>query len=143
MTIWSGMLLIVLNLFSFSCIGNPIDTIISNERIQLTTTPLLLKCSTPLKRNRKSAAVHLTFPKKWMFIKGYIKFENGELAYINVVLIDSHGNRYETDSYGMAGDSFAASFSYISRNVEIVKIEITSSIAIYCDKIYWHCFDPI
>ena len=144
------MLLVIFSLCLISCLyRKPQDVVISNKQITLTTTPLTIKCPTPLFRNRKSAAVQFQISEDWNIYwpkdgscRGGVEFKNGKIAFLDVTLTDSEGKTYSNNKGRLSGD-FAINFSTLSKSVKIVKITITSSLEIECDKIYWHCYDPI
>ena len=126
-----------------SCIMKVTRVLISNKKVKLTTTPLTIVCPTPFYRTGESASVEFLIKKKWSLGKqGGIKLVNGEIVFLDVVVIDSKGNKYSTKDFGK-NTCFSASFSDIPKNAKIIKVTITSTREIECDKIYWESFNPI
>ncbi len=133
----------VVGVFIFACMRAPSDFVISDMKQKISSSELIIESKKYFNRNRNSAAIHINFSERWSLDNGKVIFENGSLASVEVVLIDDKGNQYSTNDYGMAGNSYFASFSYIGSMVHIVKVSVTSSVETSVDKIYWHCFDPI
>lgn len=133
-------------IFLTSCLyRKPIEIVISSKKLELTNSPLLIKSSTPFSSQRKLNYIGLFLAKKWSLEKsseGKIRFEDGSTANIKIVLIDNSGIRYRAGNYGMAGWKFAAYYN-IPKNIKITKVEITSSVNLYCNKVVWYCFNPI
>lgn len=133
-----------------SCLWrSPVEVVLLEKTTILTEKPLIIKCKTPLCRSRDGAWIKFVFSGKWNRIhrtingkdRGGIEFENEKVVFLNVALTDNTGKRYINDSAGLSGD-IAINFC-LPTNVEIVKVEITSSIEVECNKIYWYCSDQI
>jgi len=140
---------VFLTLLTSCFLQKPANIIISEKKILLTTTPLIIKCPTPFTRTRKSGAVQFEFLDNWNIYwspseegRGGIKLGDGRIVFISVTLIDSNGKSYSSDKGRLSG-GFAINFSMLPQNVKIIKMKVSSSIDVKCKKIYWHCYDPI
>ena len=129
---------------SISC--NDMNTTLLDTKVTLSEVPIIVDCK--LKRNKEIGMISFVLQDDWEADRGRIKIMDGRVAEISVILIDSNGTEYKTDKYGEAlgkesGKVFNAYFSAISKQTRIVKVKITSSLDVECEKIYWHCYDPL
>jgi len=144
------LLLVIFPIFLISCLyRKPEDVVISNKKITLTPTPLTIKCPTPFYRTRKRGKVCFTISKHWILArakdgsnKAGMEFEDGNIIFLDVSLIDSNKKRYLAKGYSLSG-GFSAHYPNLPENVKIVEMVVTSSSNIVCDKISWRCYDPI
>ena len=145
--IGKSLLIIMLPVLLASCFWrSSVEVVIADGKTILTENPLIIKCKKPFYRSRDSAAIHFSTIQRcflaWENNRGGMDL-NGRKVFLIVTLIDSNGNSYTNNSGGMAGDSFAVSFSNLSTKTKIVEIRIASSADFYCSKIVWYCFDPV
>jgi len=133
-----------------SCLWrSPVEVVLLEKTTTLTEKPLIIKCIPPLYRSRDGAGIYFAFSGKWNRIhrtingkdRGGVELENGKVVFLKVALIDDAGKRYVNDSANLSGD-IKIGFA-LPANVKIVKVEITSSIEVECNKIYWYCSDQI
>lgn len=142
---WSLLIVVILMvLFAFnSCMSQPSEMIISDKNCVLKKTYTVFETPTKLSRNRNRASVQIYFSNTFTFENGILKVENGNVAIIDVVLIDDVGKTYTTKYYGMEGYAYAAKFPHLDKNIKIVFVKISSTADVFCKRIAWYCFDPI
>ena len=136
-----GIVLLILS----SCYWKPEVVTIFKGQIKLSKTPTVIELTKPLYRTKNLAEIHLSLSRKWYLenTDGNLKFENDEIATINITIIDTNGHIYIPKGYGSSGNNFCAFFSYLPKNIKIVTIKVTSSIEIDCKEISWFCVNPI
>lgn len=133
-----------------SCLWRkPVEIVISDKKLILTKTPLTINCPIPFRRTRKSAAILFQLTEDWNIYwpqdgsdRGGIKFKNGKIAFLEVTLVATNGQTYNSNKGQLSG-GFTINFSRLPESVKIVKIKVSSSIDVECDKISWYCYDPI
>ncbi|UDQ98459.1 hypothetical protein AAEX28_15985 [Lentisphaerota bacterium WC36G] len=135
------IIIILSTIFLNSCFfRKPVEIILSEKKLELSKKITVIMPKNPLVRKRKINYLGIKLNDKWNlynYEKGQIKLiKSGKIATINVKIIDQSGN------YGTSGCYLScATLPY--EGAKIVKIEISSSENIFCNKIIWHCYDPI
>ena len=118
-----------------------------SKSVRLSSMPDIIQCTPTLKMTRESNAVHFIFPGEWTLNGEIINFQDGRAIAVSAVLVDQNGKRYVPNGYGQAiGNgvhAFVAYFSKLDQSVIIANLEVSASEDVLCDKVFWHCYDPI
>lgn len=118
------------------------DVIISDKKCVLTKAARIFLTPKTISRNRETASILVFIQNGYSYRDGLFKLHDGRVFNIKVTLIDDNGIRHDTQYYGQIGAAYAASFDGLEKNLNIISVEITSTIDIPCERIVWHCFTP-
>lgn len=141
------LVLVFVLVFMPSCSRVDPDSFLYEGELTISPKPTIIVCKTPLRPTRESNAILLVFSEDWSLDGTRVKLKNGNIASLKITLVDNKGNEHTTGYYGQTiGNGihgFRADFSDLQKGIQIVKVEVTSSVELKCQQILWHCYDPI
>jgi hypothetical protein len=130
--------------FLIGCPKNPTIVTLSEVPLKISVEPIVLKPEQPLLRSNKSLSIRIQIKEEWAPEAPWrgIRLQDGSMVIIKAVLISDTGAQYLPHVIG-AGDGIDIRFNdSVPKDVQIVKIVLTSTHQLTAQHIKWVYWNP-
>lgn len=129
--------------------GQPVDVVVADQPFTLHNNQIEIQCDPPLRRTRNSGSIQIMIQESWAPQAPWkqIKFDDGTIVSIDVVLQGDDGKDYTPNIIGSAvgrqGKFLDVRYDPPTpKNVKIHSMKLSANHKLTINKIIWHNFDP-